>query len=349
MRILIVIVLLMPIVAKAEPFLAVEHGYQCGQCHINPTGGGLRNAFGSAFSQTQLPARTAEPSMLGSLGDALTIGVDARGAARQRDNDVSDDTLNFATDRVTVYLSGKLNDAVELYLDQQVAPGGTLNREAWARFSFTNGYIKAGRIFLPYGLRLEDDSAKIRQITNINFSAPDTGVEIGHVAANWSAQLSVTNGTSGAFETDDGKMVSARFAWVQPAWRVGVSANDNNTDTIDRRMYGVFAGLRTGPVTWLAELDRIRDENPATPTVEQDLGFLEANWKLAQGHYLRLTAESRSGRDSAIADSERYAIEYQWFPLAFTHLRAGARTNDSDNPDPALNEDEIFLQLHVYF
>jgi hypothetical protein len=336
----------------AEPFLAVETGFQCGQCHENPTGGGMRTAFGSTFGQTSLPTRVATVVLPGAVNDQLAIGVDVRAAARQRDIDDQEALLNLGTDRITLYLSARLADSVQLYVDQQLAPGGTLNREAWAKLDFGAIYLKAGRIFLPYGLRLEDDSANIRLITNINFNTPDTGIEFGHVGQHWNAQLSITNGTGGGFEVDTGKMVTARVERVEPGWRLGVSASSNDADASDRRMLGAFAGLRTGPVAWLVEIDRVEDVTAGAPTVGQNLALLEANWKLRQGHYLRAAAEVRTSGDSApahLADSRRYSVEYDWFPMPFTQLRLGLRDNDSDNPAPVFNQQEAFVQLHLFF
>lgn len=351
MRTTLFTLFLLPALATAEPFLAVENGFHCSQCHVNPTGGGLRNAFGSAFSQSQLPANVADAAMdvPGLVGDRLLLGADIRGSARQADIDTVDDNFGFGVDSAAVYLSATLNESATLYLDEQVAPGGALAREVWAKFQFGNTYLKAGRIFLPWGLRIEDDSANIRRYTNINFDTPDNGIEIGRVAGPWSLQLALSNGTGGAAEIDDGKQASLRLAWVGAGGRLGLSANRNDSDAVERTMYGLFAGLRTGPVSWLLEIDRIEDDPATLVETDQDLAFIEANWKLARGNYLKFGFESRSHSGSAFMDSSRYVVEYQWYPVAFAHLRAGLRMNDNDDPAPVLNADEAFVQLHVFF
>jgi hypothetical protein len=42
-------ILATPKPAQALPKFAAETGLPCGQCHVNPAGGGPRNAFGKAF------------------------------------------------------------------------------------------------------------------------------------------------------------------------------------------------------------------------------------------------------------------------------------------------------------
>src|SRR5437879_12552844 len=67
--------------AHAEPYLALTQGAKCSQCHVNPTGGGLRNAFGDVFAQTQLPARhidTGTDIWAGQIARFLALGGDLR-------------------------------------------------------------------------------------------------------------------------------------------------------------------------------------------------------------------------------------------------------------------------------
>ncbi len=336
--------------AVAEPYLAVQNGYQCNQCHVDPTGGGLRNAFGDVFSQTALPANASKLDMwTGSVLERFSAGSDARGSGRMFDLDDRDDNQSFGIDRVSLYLDATLNEHVSLYLDEQVAPNGSLNRQAWVMLASGDWYLKAGKLFLPYGLRLEDDSAFVREITGINFNSPDNGVEAGFVGGAWSAQVSLTNGTAGAPETDDGKQISVRLAHVNTRWRIGVSGNLNRTDPGDRTMYGLFGGVRTGPVSWLMEYDRIEDDGFGTGNRQQDVALLQAAIELRKGHYLQLITEMNRIDDRDITNRYRYSAVYEYFPWPFTELRAGYRQRDSQDDSAVLNASETFVQVHVFF
>lgn len=351
MRILIVLLLLVSVAARAEPFLAVAYGYQCSQCHVSPTGGGMRNSFGAQFSRSLLPSRPGamDKRFAAVTGDVIGLGVDSRFAVRQREVSGVDGHLGFATDRVTMYVTAKVSNDVRLYVDQKMSPGGSINREAWAKVSFEKFYVRAGRLFLPYGMRIEDDSAYIRQFTNINFDTPDNGIEIGHVGDHISAQLSVTNGTGGAAEVDDGKMVSARAAWVERRYRVGVSMNRNDTDAGIRNMYGLFLGARTGPVGWIAEYDRVRDEFSGLRVADYNIGLVEADWKLMRGNFVRVAIDLLQSPTDSLATSRRYSVSYLWFPMPMTELRIMVRKSSSDSPDPFANGREYLAQLHVFF
>jgi len=73
------VVLSHTVASMAEPFLAIETGLMCSHCHINPTGGGLRNSFGALFSQTQLPARPREEAEFWTGSNIGFVSIGANG------------------------------------------------------------------------------------------------------------------------------------------------------------------------------------------------------------------------------------------------------------------------------
>src|SRR5258708_26911574 len=120
-------------------------------------------------------------------------------------------------------------------------------------------YVKAGRIFIPFGLRIEDDTAFVRQVSGTTFNSSDDGVEAGLEGGPWSAVLAVTNGAGGGAETNLGKQITSLGSYVQPDWRFGASVSTNFNGAADRKMQNLFAGLRTGIVSWLASSVYVTD------------------------------------------------------------------------------------------
>ena len=91
--------------ASAEPYIAVQQGFACGQCHVNPTGGGLRNAVGNAIAQNVLPAHHVDTGDLvwtGELNKFLAMGADFRAAATWSNATQAHSAFN--TEQARVYL-----------------------------------------------------------------------------------------------------------------------------------------------------------------------------------------------------------------------------------------------------
>src|SRR5258707_7752412 len=67
--------------ASAEPYLALMEGYKCNVCHVNPTGGGLRNDFCTTYAKVLLPEQTVDAAFdkwTGKIGDIVRVGGDLR-------------------------------------------------------------------------------------------------------------------------------------------------------------------------------------------------------------------------------------------------------------------------------
>ncbi|HZF29795.1 MAG TPA: porin [Gammaproteobacteria bacterium] len=345
--------------ARAEPYIAVATGFKCVQCHTNPDGGGKRKPFGIAYAQAELAQRVVAKGgadqWTGDVNRFLAIGGDLRSGLDYTDIGGStpgaDETSDFGVSRAGVYLELRaIPDLLTFYVDEQLAPGSTLNREAYALLTAANGKytVKAGKFFLPFGWRLQDDSAFVRAVTGVNFNTPDNGVELGLELPKWSAQVAVTNGTAGAPDVDTGKQLSLSASYVKSRWRVGASANTNNAELGDRDMYGVFAGVRTGPVSWLTELDRVTDKTPLGD-VDQDVTLLEADWRIAKGHNLKITYEWHDPTGASDDELERYSLVWEYSPMQLMQARIGWRAYDGVPSVPATNRDEVFAELHVYF
>jgi hypothetical protein len=344
---------LAPRVALAEPYLAVESGLKCVSCHVNPSGGGKRNAFGTLYARNQISARALElregrsPWTGEVISRWLAVGGDFRGGYESVDVPGFADESGTDVSRATVYAEIRLvPELLSVYVDQKIAPDDSENREAYLLVKPLAGKLtlKAGQMFVPFGLRLQDDDTFVRQATGVNFLTPDDGVELGVELAKWSAQLAVIEGASGA---DD--QISASAAYVQPRWRVGASVNTSEDAFGDREMQSVFAGLKTGPVSWLAELSLVEDRAPAGRR-ELYATLLEGNWRLRKGHNLKLGYEYlEPDRDRDEDQQERYSFVWEYSPLQFVQSRVGVRRYNGIPNIAASNRDQVFAELHVYF
>lgn len=352
---LVLAIALLPSTALAEPYLAAQMGFKCGQCHVNPSGGGMRNAFGNSFAQMQMPERQilkdAEP-WTGLLGKYFAVGGDLRANYNYNDVPNTDEENSFDVEEGRVYLEASIIPGrLSVYVDELVAPGNADNREANVRFWIRENalYVKAGRMYLPFGWRLEDDTAFTRQLSGINMTTPDNGAEIGFESGPWTAQLAISNGSAGGPEEDTGKQASLRAEYVQPVWRVGVSASTNNAEAGDREAFAIHGAIRTGPVVWLGEVDYVKDDS-LLPLRDQYAALGEANWRIRAGHNLKLTFEYFEPDDDVDEDEQtRTSLVYEWTPVEFLQFRLGGRVYDGIPQNNQQNRKLYFLQMHGFF
>ena len=343
--------------AHAEPYIAVEMGLKCSQCHVNATGGGLRTTFGDVFAQTVLPAAhldTGTDNWTGQLGTQyVRAGGDLRFDAQVTQQPNTPSVQEFSLEQTRVYLEANvIPDRFLAYVDEQVAPGGALNREAFVLYwsASHDWYIKAGQMYLPFGLRLQDQTAFVLTATGINMTTPDQGVEFGWERGHIDAQFDVTNGTAGGTVTGDGKQYSTNFAWVESMWRLGVAANYNDQSGGSKRAFGLFGGLRTGPISWLAQAEITHDDSIPNDQGKQLATLLEANWLIARGHNLKITDEYLNpNRAVPNGEETRWSLVYEWTPIQFAQIRTGFRWNDGIPQDPSEHQRLYFVELHGYF
>lgn len=343
--------------AHAEPYIAVQQGLKCSVCHVNPTGGGLRTVYGDLYAQTQMPARHLDAgpadNWVGQLSSFLRVGGDLRFDGQVIQAPQTRSVQEFALNQVRVYLDANvIPDRLLLVVDEQVAPGGALNREAYGIFwgAAHDWYIKAGQMYLPFGLRLQDQTAFILQSSGISMTTPDQGVEVGWLRGAWDAQLAVSNGTAGGTVSSAGKQFSGQLAYVQPRWRLGLAANSNDQSVGHKNQLAVFGGLRTGPISWLAQAEISNDQSIPNSQGKMLATLLEADWLICRGNNLKITDEFLNpNREVPNGEQTRWSLVYELTPVQFAQIRAGFRYNDGIPQDNAEHQRLYFIELHGFF
>jgi len=362
--------------AIAEPHFAVREGFLCSQCHVNRTGGGKRNAFGANYSQVALPAWRPGPESVRvgvvnpNLGDYVSLGADLRvqhvtvETVRTQFEGQWLEAPGGNTLRVPqVNLYGELmavRDHFSVYLDEKLGPEGASTREAMLLLYGLpfGGYAKAGKILLPYGLRLADDEALIRQATGFNFGNQDLGVELGAEPGPMFLAASLSNGTLGGTDDNERKQLVAT-AGVKARWgRVGASYswNDASSSSVGlsvRQVGGVFATANMGRLSLLTEADLIADTErpkgePRTQLFQLAL-HAEADFLVVRGVALR-AAFGYHDPDLTVPEDHRsrLALTVEVFPIPFLRVTATYVVRE-DIPQRVQGRGDFFLvQLHGF-
>ncbi|MEO6057821.1 MAG: hypothetical protein ABIQ49_13380 [Gemmatimonadales bacterium] len=336
--------------AAGEPWIAIKTGLKCSACHVNRSGGGARNDFGSVYAQTRL---TWAPGDVKSraLTEFLSLGLDFRLKASGTLSESNPRTA-IDLDEAQVYLEARLvRDRIAVYIDQTVGPNRAVARELFALIEKLpwNGYAKAGKLLVPYGLRLKDDEEFVRAETGFNYDTPDQGVELGVEPGPWSAVLALTNGSVGAPENNSGKLASAVVSYIRSRYRIGLSGSRNTGDGVRRDAYGGFGGLRLGPVGILGEADFVEDRLPQSAPRRQFLGFVEGDLALRPGLNAKLTYGYQDrNRDVSEDQRVRWRFGLEAFPNPFLQL-SGFYVLDEDIPQATGDLDRIFLELRLHF
>lgn len=351
---LLIITCLFSLNTVAEPYLAVKNNMKCSSCHINPLGGGARNSFGNVFGHGQLPAGVSDftSAEIGKISDFLSIGGNLRYNAEHSRDDADNQFSTFRVDSAQLYIAVTPKDTgITFYIDQQIAPGAAINREAFVMYRFDNShYLKAGKMYLPFGLRLEDDSAFVRQVTGFNFDSSDNGLELGLDYGQSTINLFVTNGTSSVANNDDKFLYGARAEHLFSNFRLGTTALVNTADEGEQSMFNLYGGLTFGEFTLLAEVDWINTEQNNADDESQLVGLFEVNYQWQQGLNFKFTSEYYDPDDDIEENHEtRFSFVAEYTPISNMQLRLGIRSSEGIPQQPERSGEKFFLQSHLYF
>ncbi len=372
----------------AEPYLALRSGVKCSACHVNVTGGGMRSSFVSAHSRDILKYpnwfdELTKPveSFDGSINDYIAIGADLRANAallfqdNPQNGRVSNnqafrgrlDEFDVDVEQAVTYLNATvIPDLLEFYVDLRLAPT-TDAREAWGMLYLPKDFfIKAGRMFLPYGLQIQDDESFIRggrngsANTGFNFDLRQAAFELGWASGPWTVVGALSEG-AGSRDAQVTASASGLFRDVPLVDSVLIGASGNrNGGSEETFQFAGFGGFSIGRFVYLGEIDFIdrRVISSFDPMAGKDhrggfIHYSEANYLLFDWLNLKLAfdyADFDGNLSDRADDSEnRVSVGLEPFLARFLQTRIFYRVANGIESNPSHNQSILSAEVHLFF
>jgi hypothetical protein len=243
-------------------------------------------------------------------------------------------------------------------------------REAWAMYHDLpyNSYVRVGRFLPPYGWKLDDHSAFIRQGQNFMGQPFDmerevTGVEVG-VNPNYPylhlALFNATDDWKKPVKGDDGYGAALSAGWRDLAWQLGTSLMYGHRDRSDQKFDQMMAGLQWalnfdqigwGPFIYLGEYDVNHVAFEGRDAVTSLTAFHEVDWIFVES-LNALVRYDWQDPDIKLAYDTRHraTVGLDWHPVEYLSLSAQYRHNWTNTSDRfETGTDEILAIIHGWY
>jgi hypothetical protein len=226
--------------AYSYPKFAALTGEKCQSCHVNPTGGGIRNSYGVKYSKDKLYMKFLKKAneltdFNPQLTKAIQIGADMRMIFIDDQQGEGVPNFNsFFQMQGDLYVNVKMNK----YLSLMIAPGlyipSTFGQSPLATKYEIYGmvsnlpaglYFKAGRFLPNFGIKIPEHRAYNRQFNDFYTPyASDAGLEVGFAPSFFTLTAGISNGSTpnrngirnNSFDFDNQKqfVASGDFRWA---------------------------------------------------------------------------------------------------------------------------------------
>ncbi|MBS1517065.1 MAG: hypothetical protein JSS91_03170 [Bacteroidetes bacterium] len=354
------------------PRFAAYTGDKCMDCHVNPTGGMMRNKGGDYYAKKNLFMEmfrkiAGKSKFSPKISKGITLGGDVRIAQVDNEVDGSSNFNSFLSMQGDIYFNAEVNKILSIFATSGIdIPGIETKYEVYGMISNlpANTYLKIGRFAPDYGIKIVEHRAFQRQyILNTPYSA-NTGFELG-VSPDWfNASIGIYNPMNLSFlGRDPHKMfvASAGFTYGSDEnnfnLNIGGSflnnpyntsdTNFTSTITANKKAFGVFTKIGIMKrAALLGEIDF--EENRSDRPLRRSLyWFGELDVIIIQGLELRSQFELYDrNRDAENDDVKRISAGFGIFPFYGLETELMVRFPIEE---PEKKNNEWQWNFHFYF
>jgi hypothetical protein len=260
--------------------------------------------------------------------------------------------LNMAV-YATGGLRGQARAGSELVPDQNYQPISSsrlISREHWLIWKYSGWYVRGGRFYAPFGLRLAEHMTYIRRDLGFGLLSESYNVSGGYVGEQWEMHLT-------AFAPDFlrhmGSDESGGVAYFErrlpnEKGALAVQSRFASGHGISKLTGGVVGKYYVEPVRtlFMAEANLVHLMPDGVPGSEQFVGLVGASVLPVRGVVVTLLGE-RSQQDLSVRNSGWNAVTglLAWFPAPHTEIQLMGRLQ---YPDGGVVAKTALLQLHYF-
>jgi hypothetical protein len=346
------------------PRFALRAGGACIDCHVNPTGGGMRNESGWRYGKNNLKMVNSysneEFEMSPYIGKNILFGIDYRTQFLAK-FDSTQKRTDFQNMTGALYFNVEANEYLNLYAHYDFV------QSIWQGYAIANilpfkGYIKVGTFTPNFGIRIDDHTAYTRG-GDFGILASqkgliydpfynETGIELGFNFNEFTNfTVSAGNPTRALFIKDPTYTTRLQFTpsigdlnlligGSYADYKRGFVGNIRNVN-----MYGGFFGLQFAEFSLLAEYDIAK--NIVNQDSLSNAMMIEVSYKISKG-LEAIIRYDRFDRNSSAAKDElsRIVIGAEIHPFSFIEIRPQYRINMEE---PKIDNNAYVLQFHFWY
>lgn len=359
--------------AFSLPRFALKENSACIDCHVNPTGGIIRNRGGWSYSKNMMAmvSPRSEFEMSNKIGENIQFGFDVRGQYLLQTTDSTKKT-DFQRMNASLYTNVNLSD------DISVVARYDFIQDIWEGYGVAHLipeviYVKGGTFSPNFGIRIDDHTAYtrggdfgllftsgIKQGLIYNPSYVESGVEVGvNILEKAFLTASVGNSSSALFVKDPSFTANLKIT-PQLSDEVSLFVGGSFSLYRDRqssgpplfrqvfpqvKMYGGYFGIGFENFTLMAEFDFASDYR-ANDT-KSSFAMMEASYTIFKGldavvRFDRFDSDTKTDDD----DLNRFIIGFEFFPYSFVEIRPQYRIQSEK---PSVTNNSAVIQFHLFY
>ncbi len=341
--------------ANALPRFTLMSGQPCMACHVNPTGGAMRNSYGTQMvSMGDLPMWRSDSFEVSTrLTPNISFGADTRAQMLSANS-----LYNFSATppgpgaggtafqpmQASIYLNVDLTENISVYIKNDFITSGGFEFWGIARILPNDGYIKVGAFQPAIGLRVDDHTSFTRDGDytqdgkywgfGIYPNSKDVGLEVGEYFDNFFVCASVTNGefplgnvgaATAAPNFTPNKAFTGRLEYTNLITDdIGIMLGASGFVNDSLNIYGGFGGIRVGVATITAdyEMGKNLTSGGMTDTTNANALMMELSVKIIQGLYgtLKYDSFTPDQANTSANNVARWTIGAEWYPVNFVEI-----------------------------